>query len=258
MISQNTSLDKMADEKVETRIALKLLVDTRKKRVLFAEAGKDFVDFIFSLLTLPVGSIIKLLSPPSMVGCIGKLYQSVDKLNETYVLPSRDKGVYLHPKINASDGVDTLLSICGSMSSTAEVKYYRCGKCGSHMTTVSGTLCPNCYGAMSTGMTLVMPAVTPAAGEVGGFVKGVVTYMVTDDLEVTPMSAISSITLINKFVKKDEVELEEMEVSLGMKEGLALLEASLMSKTALTNVFFGKASESASASASSPASKSSV
>lgn len=56
-----------------------------------------------------------------------------------------------------------------------------------------------------------------AAGE-GGFVKGVVTYMVMDDLVVTPMSTISSITMLNKLNVKDVGALEERVVDLGMPE----------------------------------------
>ncbi|GJN37451.1 hypothetical protein PR202_gb26407 [Eleusine coracana subsp. coracana] len=35
---------------------MKLLIDTKTQRVLFAEAGKDVVDFLFSLLTFADGS----------------------------------------------------------------------------------------------------------------------------------------------------------------------------------------------------------
>ena len=48
--------------------------------------------------------------------------------------------------------------------------------------------------------------------------KGVVTYMVMDDLEVKPMSTISSITLLNKFNVKHIGALEEQVVELGMDE----------------------------------------
>jgi hypothetical protein len=40
---------------VPITLRMKLLVDTRGQRVLFAEASKDVVDFLFSLLALPVG-----------------------------------------------------------------------------------------------------------------------------------------------------------------------------------------------------------
>ncbi|KAG2691945.1 hypothetical protein I3760_08G030200 [Carya illinoinensis] len=36
-------------------ISLKLFIDKRINRVLFAEAGKDFVEFLFQSFTLPVG-----------------------------------------------------------------------------------------------------------------------------------------------------------------------------------------------------------
>ncbi|KAI8539931.1 hypothetical protein RHMOL_Rhmol09G0221100 [Rhododendron molle] len=56
-----------------------------------------------------------------------------------------------------------------------------------------------------------------AAGE-GGFVKGVVTYMVMDNLVVTPMSTISGITLLNKFNVKEVGALEKRVVDMGMPE----------------------------------------
>ncbi|XP_066379322.1 uncharacterized protein [Miscanthus floridulus] len=37
---------------------MKLLVDTKAERVLYAEAGKDVVDFLFSFLALPVGTAV--------------------------------------------------------------------------------------------------------------------------------------------------------------------------------------------------------
>ncbi|RVX13619.1 hypothetical protein CK203_010314 [Vitis vinifera] len=60
-----------------------------------------------------------------------------------------------------------------------------------------------------------------------GYVKGAVTDMVTDALVVKPLSTMSIVDLLNK--------------SNIMKwEGLKLLiNASLQSKTALTNVFLG-------------------
>ncbi|KAF3339850.1 hypothetical protein FCM35_KLT15621 [Carex littledalei] len=51
-----------------------------------------------------------------------------------------------------------------------------------------------------------------------GFVKGVVTYTVMDDLSVMPMSTISSVTLLNQFGIKDLSTLQEETVSLGLPE----------------------------------------
>ncbi|KAE8767714.1 putative prolyl 4-hydroxylase 3 [Hordeum vulgare] len=50
-----------------------LLVDIKSKKVLSMEVGKEFVDFVFSLLTLPVGAVEKLISASAMHGIIGQL-----------------------------------------------------------------------------------------------------------------------------------------------------------------------------------------
>jgi len=76
---------------------MKLLVDTKGGRVLYGEASKDVVDFLFSLLTLPVATVVKILSQDAMVGSIGNLYGSVETLDETYVRSADAKTALLAP-----------------------------------------------------------------------------------------------------------------------------------------------------------------
>ncbi|XP_024315230.1 uncharacterized protein LOC112270892 [Brachypodium distachyon] len=131
---QSFSQSKMATPITTTSTAalsMKLLVDTKAERVLFAEASEEAVDFLLSILTLPVGT-----------------------------------------------GADN-----------------------------------------------------------EGFVRGIVTYTVMDDLKVTPMSAISSVTLLTSCGVKDLSVLQEKTVQVGYNEGLEILKASLQSKTVLTDVF---------------------
>jgi hypothetical protein len=45
----------MAATKVS--VSLKLLIEKKSQRVLFAEAEKKFVDFLFSIFTLPLGTV---------------------------------------------------------------------------------------------------------------------------------------------------------------------------------------------------------
>ncbi|KAH7537274.1 hypothetical protein FEM48_Zijuj03G0075400 [Ziziphus jujuba var. spinosa] len=99
-------------------------------------------------------------------------------------------------------------------------------------------MCPQCKNRMSVAVNYVVggkkigenelhsisSSSSASCGE-GGFVKGVVTYMVMDDLEVSPMATISSFAILNKF---------------DVKEGLKLLKSALQSKTVLTDVFLGK------------------
>ncbi|MBA0629598.1 hypothetical protein Godav_024128, partial [Gossypium davidsonii] len=58
-----------------------------------------------------------------------------------------------------------------------------------------------------------------------------------DDLTVTAMSTISSITMLNKFNVQQVDALEEKVVDVGINEGVEILKASLQSKTVLTSVF---------------------
>ncbi|KAH0461698.1 hypothetical protein IEQ34_009273 [Dendrobium chrysotoxum] len=227
---------------LNSKITLKLLIDARSDKVLFGEAGKDFVDFMFSLLTLPLGSVIKLLSPSTMIGSIGKLYQSVENLNEIYLVANREKSSLLQPKLSTLYVTNHLLL---DTETSVELRYYICNYCNRRVTTVKNTLCPNCKQVMVTETAFVVPSYSTSCatraengGEnAGGFVKGVITYMITDDLEITPMSAISSITLINRFSMKNDVQLMEKVVTVGMEEAIALLKASLDSSTPLTDVF---------------------
>ncbi|KAF7116987.1 hypothetical protein RHSIM_RhsimUnG0007100 [Rhododendron simsii] len=93
---------------------------------------------------------------------------------------------------------------------------------------------------MSTEVTFVSPKIasTGLSGE-GGYVKGLITYMVMDDLVVMPMSTISGIALLSKFNVTNVQYLEEKVVTFGMDEGLKLLKATLHSKMVLTTVFLG-------------------
>lgn len=53
-------------------VSLTLLIDTDAKRVLFAEAWEDFVDFLHNFLTFPVGTVIRILNNRLMLGSLGE------------------------------------------------------------------------------------------------------------------------------------------------------------------------------------------
>ncbi|CAL4977913.1 unnamed protein product [Urochloa decumbens] len=224
----------------------------RRSDVLFAEAGKEVVDFLFSL----VATAIKLVGKDAMVGSVGNLYASVDKLESTYVQPGAAKDALLRPPVAASPAASTIAS--SSLLRLPEPPLsgqeqpntlYRCTNtynisCRSYLAATYGKPCPSCNYAMATAANYLPPPGSSSGGSgqavaAKGFVQGIVTYTVTDDLTVTPMSAISGITLLNTFGVRDLADLHEKTVQLGNDEGLAILKASLESKTVLTDVFLG-------------------
>ncbi|EEF30404.1 conserved hypothetical protein [Ricinus communis] len=181
-----------------TKVSLKLLVDTKNNKVLFAEAGKDYVDFLFNLLSLPLGTVIKLLEKHTMVGCLGNLYQSIEDLSESYLQPDLDKDSILNPKAPLSVTEAPLL-ICDDDESLIG-NIYMCPSYHSYVVHDPKLSCLQCRRKMTNEVPFVDPVPTGQESfDEAGFVKGVVTYMVMDNLEVKPMSTISSITLLNKF-----------------------------------------------------------
>ncbi|KAA3481716.1 DUF674 domain-containing protein [Gossypium australe] len=240
------STNSMATASTATTVSLKLLIDTKGRRVLYAEAGKDFVDFLFNLLLLPVGTVIRLLAKEGMVGCLANLYKSVENLGETYLLPTTNKDTLLKPKYYSSLAADVPLLLPNTESSTT-LRIYRCSygtyksNCRNYYANDPTSTCPSCSCAMNIPATVVNPlnkvSTSSAVANEGGYVKGVVTYTIMDDLTVTAMSTISSIAMLNKFKVQQVDALEEKVVDVGIKEGVEILKASLQSNTVLTSVF---------------------
>ncbi|KAK9019435.1 hypothetical protein V6N11_053959 [Hibiscus sabdariffa] len=225
-------------------VSLKLLVDTASQRVLFAESGKDFVDFLFNILSLPTGTVTRLLTKHEMVGSLGNLYDSLENMSDAYILPSANKDTLLNPVVSSNTAnVPPLLP---TVESSKQSGFYRCrnsyhsSSCGVYVATDSKSICPSCNKEMSQTATVVNPKKKDSSTDEGGYVKGVITYMISDDLVVRPMSAISCITLLNKFNVKDVGALEEKTIDVGMDEGVKLLKASLQSEAVLTDVFLEK------------------
>ncbi|KAJ0092427.1 hypothetical protein Patl1_27085 [Pistacia atlantica] len=175
-----------------------------------------------------------------MVGCLGNLYESIEHLNETYIQPNQNKGS-LESQISIySTDIPLLLS-------DHELKTRNVYMCSYHCLNVAeirNVVCPQCQQKMTTEVPYVNASSNPAGKSTivaaeRGFVKAVVTYMVMDNLELKPMSTISSITMLNRFHVKDVRSLEEKVVDFGVEEGLKLLKASLECKNVLTSIFLG-------------------
>ena len=206
-----------------SEMTLKLLVGKRDRKVICAEANKDFVDFLFCILTLPIGAITKLLAKDPLSGSLGDLYKSIENLNENYILENKTKDTVLDPKTPSYIPNQDLL-LPPKDSPTIKKRFYMCPNRCKYVTKDPTSVCSNCRYTLSNEVSYVVAeaAKVAATAEVG-FVKGVVTYMVMDDLVVQPMSTISSITLLNNLSIKEVSVLGENEVHFGMAEVILFL-----------------------------------
>ncbi|CAK7325620.1 unnamed protein product [Dovyalis caffra] len=207
-----------------SKMNLKLLVDAKRNKVVFAEAGKDFVDFLLNLLVLPVGTVIRLLQKSTTsVGCIANLYYSLEKLNESYLQPNQNKDSLLKPTIPAQVTNPNIL-IPGTNKKPEDRKLFYCPGHPRYVSDIQNSVCGHCTSRRNREVKFVdtncsTPTDKPNCDQ-RGYVKDLVTYIVEDDLSVSPMSMIAGVDLLNKFNTTDCSVLEERVVEFGIRSGI--------------------------------------
>ncbi|KAK0593522.1 hypothetical protein LWI29_038007 [Acer saccharum] len=214
------------------KLKLKLFIDTKSNKVLFAEAGKDFVDFIFYFISLPVSTVVRLLNKKSQVGCLDDLYAGIENLSDTYMQKDRNKECLLNPK-----GLISCNEIPCLLSDLKSSKVFSCYFCNFDVAYAPQSRCPSCKQCLSAQIKDVVSHVSVHKSkndDSAGFVRSMVTYMVMDNLEVTDNSAIS---LLKKFNVKDVDQVEERVVEFSPNEVQKLIKASVECKAVLTSVF---------------------
>ncbi|MCI03427.1 DUF674 family protein, partial [Trifolium medium] len=81
---------------------IKVVQSKSQKKIIFAEVNGEFVNFIFSFLTMPLGSIVKLLGGNSFARCVGNLYKSMENMDSASVLLNPD---FVKTKVKIEGGV---------------------------------------------------------------------------------------------------------------------------------------------------------
>ncbi|KAK3206412.1 hypothetical protein Dsin_020458 [Dipteronia sinensis] len=216
-------------------ICVKLTVSKSKNIVCYAEASEDFVDLLFSFLTVPLGHIVKKMCN-AFGGCITYLYRSVEKLDaEQFLKSSKHKEMLLSPKLPPDFSYENHpLSIEEDIHPPYYYESYyinreRVVELKSHESSTH-------FGGPSTLMTVMDPKSHFKEATSGGFLTGPAKFTVTDNLIVTPISPVSCLSLLNTL----EVPLNDVKecvVHVGYEEAFKLLLASFESESALTNTF---------------------
>jgi hypothetical protein len=209
----------------EVYVPLKLVVNQESNNVLFAEAGKDFVDVLFSFLTLPFGTITRLLQKESTmgsvtIGCINNLYQSVADLDKDCMKEEKGKEMLLQPHNSFEDYCSSLKL---NIDDTEPTKYYKCIEgilqCDFVDVLSTSTKCPDddCW----FGKTNVVGLETQFCN---GFVKDGASFVITDDLRVMPNSMdITSFGMLQSFGIKHTSLVKEMIVNVTKEKVFYLL-----------------------------------
>ncbi|XP_050138557.1 uncharacterized protein LOC126614906 isoform X3 [Malus sylvestris] len=217
-----------SNEDLENVIILKALVDTGSNKVILVEADGDFIDVLFSFLTMPMGRIVRLAenSVPVEIGCMRNLYQSIEKIDVHDFRSNACRDMLLLP-CNAADCQCKNLKL--KIDNGRPTRYFLCyDRC--FLSYYGDIPCPFCTCPLTREIHL--PVDNTQAG--GVFVKGPSRLIITDDLQViSPVSA-ASICLFSKLGVTDSKTTEESTFNMGVPEVLNLLMHSFVSKTPLT------------------------
>jgi hypothetical protein len=199
------------------KVSLRVLVEKGKNKILFAEAGKDFIDVLFSFLTLPLGTIARLVAKDEdsnikavQFGSISSLYQSVANLDQQHLWSQNCKKMLLEPrnsmeahhghlKLNIDD-TPTLIFLCENSLCRSGVSIFRNQKC-------------------QCGKLLKIES---HMNDYNGFVKESATFIIHDDLTVMPNDLGTSLCLLQKQGISNIADIEKKTILIGKKEACFL------------------------------------
>ncbi|XP_062091828.1 uncharacterized protein LOC133797792 [Humulus lupulus] len=202
---------------------VKLWFSKSTKRVICIEAEEDFVDFLFSFLTIPLGSVIKLFKGNSLLGSIDNLYKSVQESN---AISTRCKEMLLSPKIERMFGCESQLLEVNEEVTPAEFAYNKCYACCLQNKTA-------CCHTQNQRLKIMNPKCPGSTKTGGGFVREQGCYLVTDSLEVELLSPASGMSRLEIPFS----DLEELPIAVGREEALAILKAAMTTRSVLTQAF---------------------
>lgn len=183
--SSSHHIEKEAISNSSKKMILKVSWEKKTNKLLFAQATGEFVEFLFSFLALPLGGVEYLSGGKTCLDNIDNLYRSVsDVINDEYFNTREAKSKLINPKQpHGSVSENQFLPLCEqSPPAITQQKLLRW----------SSSWCE-------------------------AYVKKQKSFIVSDDLTVTPFSIAHSISIVNGLgVPLSDVR--ETELQIGLEE----------------------------------------
>ncbi|GFP79562.1 hypothetical protein PHJA_000099700 [Phtheirospermum japonicum] len=220
------------------------MINEEKTKVLFAEADSDFADVLLSFLTLPLGTIIRVMNKhyqdkaPPVIGSLTSLYKGLGNLNKAYFWSEGGKQMLLNPRSSFEPECRKLKL---NVDDTQPISYYRCGDkdCNRERTPSISMY----HDTVKCDCVLGSKPETENENNIDGgvFTKKHVSFLITDDLRVAPVvpgSIMQTLIKLGNIAVTCGAELRT--VTLGFNDIMDLLRGSLLSTTPLTDLILHK------------------
>ncbi|XP_057793379.1 uncharacterized protein LOC131010002 [Salvia miltiorrhiza] len=236
----------------DIKFSLKVMVNKKKGKVLFAEVDSSFADVLLSFLTLPLGTIVRILKKhygddAPAFGSLSTLYNGLANLDSDHFWTAGAKSILLHPR-SSSDAQCKRLAL--DISDSPSFQYFICPK-GCYKVKLRGvSMYYNFAGKCKFCQSYLIKVVDNndaqiVACEDGVFTKTTVSFLVTDDLHI--MRNAGLLQIVSVLGVTDMEEAEKIHITFGFSNVMDLLKASLTSPTPLSDVIFKKTTEMSSA-----------
>ncbi|KAL6528868.1 hypothetical protein OROMI_029044 [Orobanche minor] len=222
-------------------LKLNLICDEETNRVVYAWAGKDFIDVLFSVLTLPLASLASIVERPPCpgdsfigsvrIGCINSLLDSLKILSPDYLQKGHSKKMLLNPE-NTSESHFQSLKL--NLDPSQPTQFFMCS------THCKYSVISDSQGNCVCGRTLMHKVHLKHSGN--GFVRNTLTnYIIKDDLTVVPFTVDScSLSLLEDTGLINTGSLVEESVDITKPLMLDFLKCCLLSTTPLTSFWYKK------------------
>lgn len=218
---------------------LKLLVDDEKKEIVLVEATKDFIDFLFGYVHLPMGHIVRLLGKKTdnltPLGCMKNLYQSVLNMPEANFSTEYKRQLLLYPRYLKDRQCQSL-----KVDDTRYLKFFVCPdsaskepeheSCAKFYCSFPSRVC-TCGKLLSKGIPV--PRSKKPGQEL--FHTQRTSFLLTDNMVVQFASLIDTIKLLKKLGYSNFDKLHQRTVDISHEDGLSLLHCLFTSESPLTD-----------------------
>lgn len=173
------------------KMSLKVTLQKSTNKFLFAQADDDFVDFLSSLLVLPLGGVEHLFGGYACFNSIDNLYRSIVDIDDKYLATPDMKTRLVNPKLpHGYIPENPILPL------TEEA----------HSPTIS----------LNAWESIQFSSVRFPNGQ-GKYARGLRMYKLTDDLTVTPFCMTSALSVLNG-LNIPVSDLQELQLEIRLEE----------------------------------------
>ncbi|XP_073153361.1 uncharacterized protein [Henckelia pumila] len=224
----------------KVQFSLKVVMIQERNKVIYAEVDSDFADVLLSFLTLPLGTMVRLLikhygkEAPSL-GSLNSLYAGLLNLDSRHFWREAGKPMLLNPR-NLSANECSRLKL--QIVDTPPIQYFTCPKqkCASMF---YETTCL-CLDSTNTDVTEKVLEIGAGSGDKSVFTAPTSSFILTDDLQILANSPASVVRVLNLNGIEEAGVLEERTLIVGLKESTAA-NASATSTLDIIKKFFASA-----------------